>query len=53
MRTLEETLKNATHIKVRDYKRYSFGSVEECKALFIEAFKLDGGKGKDERLERM
>ena len=40
MRTLEETLKNATHIKVRDYKRYSFGSVSECKALFIEAFKL-------------
>lgn len=40
MRTLEETLKNATHIKVRDYKRYSFGSKEECKALFIKAFML-------------
>jgi DNA replication protein DnaC len=40
MRTLEETLENATHIKVRDYKRYSFGNVEECKALFIKAFKL-------------
>jgi len=40
MRTLEETLKNATHIKVRDYKRYSFGSIEECAALFCEAFML-------------
>jgi len=40
MRTLEETLKNATHIKVRDYKRYSFGSLEECAALFCEAFML-------------
>ena len=40
MRTLEETLKNATHIHIRDYKRYSFGNKEECKALFIEAFML-------------
>ena len=40
MRTLEETLKNATHIKVRDYKRYSFGNIEECTALFCEAFRL-------------
>tara|TARA_R110002096_G_scaffold301212_1_gene496108 strand:- start:1185 stop:1763 length:579 start_codon:yes stop_codon:yes gene_type:complete len=40
MRTLEETLKNATHIKVRDYQRYSFGSIEECTALFCEAFQL-------------
>jgi DNA replication protein DnaC len=40
MRTLEETLKSATHIKVRDYKRYSFGTYEECLSLFIEAFKL-------------
>ena len=40
MRTLEETLKNATHIKVRDYQRYSFGSIEECTILFIKAFKL-------------
>ena len=40
MRTLEETLKNATHIKVREYKRYSFGSISECKELFIKAFKL-------------
>jgi len=40
MRTLEETLKNATHIKVRDFQRYSFGTYEECLSLFIEAFKL-------------
>ena len=40
MRTLEETLKNATHIKVRDYQRYSFGTFEECKKLFKEAFML-------------
>jgi DNA replication protein DnaC len=40
MRTLEETLKNATHIKVRDYKRYSFGNIEECTVLFCEAFRL-------------
>ena len=40
MRTLEETLENATHIKVRDYKRYSFGNIEECTALFCEAFRL-------------
>ena len=40
MRTLEETLKNATHIKVRDYQRYRFGNYEECLSLFIEAFKL-------------
>jgi len=40
MRTLEETLKNATHIKVRDYQRYSFGSIDECTILFIKAFKL-------------
>ena len=40
MRTLEETLKNATHIKVRDYQRYSFGTFEECKKLFKEAFVL-------------
>ena len=40
MRTLEETLKNATHIKVRDFQRYSFGNIKECKELFVEAFKL-------------
>ena len=40
MRTLEETLKNATHIKVRDYKRYSFGTYDECMKLFKEAFML-------------
>jgi len=40
MRTLEETLKNATHIKVRDYKRYSFGTHDECMKLFKEAFML-------------
>ena len=40
MRTLQETLKNATHIKVRGYKRYSFGTYEECLALFKEAFLL-------------
>tara|TARA_R110000823_G_scaffold2034_3_gene8298 strand:+ start:107 stop:685 length:579 start_codon:yes stop_codon:yes gene_type:complete len=40
MRTLEETLKNATHIKVRDYQRYSFGTYEECLSLFKEAFML-------------
>ena len=40
MRTLQDTLENATHIKVRDYKRYSFGSIEECTALFCEAFRL-------------
>lgn len=40
MRTLQETLKNATHIKVRDFQRYSFGNYEECLSLFIEAFKL-------------
>ena len=40
MRTLEETLKNATHIKVRDYQRYSFGTYEECLSIFKEAFKL-------------
>ena len=40
MRTLKETLNNATHIKVRDYQRYSFGSFDECKKLFKEAFML-------------
>ena len=40
MRTLQDTLENATHIKVRDYKRYSFGNIEECTALFCEAFRL-------------
>ncbi len=40
MRTLQETLKNATHIKVRGYKRYSFGTYEECLTLFKEAFLL-------------
>jgi len=40
MRTLEETLKNATHIKVRDFQRYSFGTYDECKKLFEEAFRL-------------
>jgi len=40
MRTLAETLKNATHIKVRDYQRYSFGTYEECLAMFKEAFLL-------------
>tara|TARA_R100000963_G_C4643605_1_gene107389 strand:+ start:1797 stop:2375 length:579 start_codon:yes stop_codon:yes gene_type:complete len=40
MRTLEETLKNATHIKVRDFQRYSFGTYDECKKLFEEAFIL-------------
>lgn len=40
MRTLEETLKNATHIKVRDFQRYSFGTYDECKKLFEEAFML-------------
>ncbi|QDP67850.1 MAG: hypothetical protein Unbinned8210contig1002_38 [Prokaryotic dsDNA virus sp.] len=40
MRTLEETLKNATHIKVRDYQRYSFGNIDDCTILFIKAFKL-------------
>lgn len=38
MRTLQETLQNATHIKVRDYQRYSFGTYEECLDLFKEAF---------------
>ncbi len=40
MRTLEETLQNATHIKVRDYKRYSFGTLQECQKLFKDAFML-------------
>ena len=40
MRTLEETLRHASHIKVRGYKRYSFGTFDECKALFKEAFML-------------
>ena len=40
MRTLEETLKSATHIKIRGYKRYSFGTYDECMKLFKEAFML-------------
>ena len=40
MRTLEETLKNATHIKVRGFQRHSFGTYEECLSLFKEAFRL-------------
>jgi len=40
MRTLKETLKNATHIKVRYFQRYSFGTYDECKKLFEEAFRL-------------